>query len=157
MIFIGTILTFMSLVISALTYKSLACLFIFQGAGLGVSQAIALPLTMSLPSQWFLKRRGMATGLAVSGTGIGGGTRFFGLWYPGQPLMTIGTAVSSLLLQVMLPPLGYRASLLIYAGGNFTLCAVAFLLLKTRDPCPDREKVKRGLPKGIWRDRVTYS
>jgi nitrate/nitrite transporter NarK len=34
---------------------------------------MAIPLFMSLPSQWFYKRRGMASGIAIGGAGIGGG------------------------------------------------------------------------------------
>ena len=40
---------------------------------LGIAQGMALPLFMSLPSQWFFKRRGAASGLAIGGAGLGGG------------------------------------------------------------------------------------
>lgn len=49
---------------------------------------------MTLPSQWFSKRRGLATGITVSGTGFGGG---FG----------------SLIMRGILPRLGYQNSLLV--------------------------------------------
>lgn len=49
-------------------------------------RTVADPLFMSLPSMWFLKRRGFATGIAVSGTGFGG-------------------AVGSLIIRSLLPKL----------------------------------------------------
>lgn len=85
--------TYVSLIISSFV-PSLALLFVFQGAGLGISFAIGLPIFMSFPSQWFTKRRGFATGLAVSGSGIGGG-------------------MSSLIIRGLLPRLGYRYTLLV--------------------------------------------
>lgn len=63
-----------SLVGSALCYNSLPGLFVVQGVILGCVQGIGMSLFMALPSQWFSpKRRGLATGLATSGSGIGGG------------------------------------------------------------------------------------
>ncbi|EEB96664.1 hypothetical protein MPER_04162 [Moniliophthora perniciosa FA553] len=47
--------------------------FGYKGAFLGFAQGIAMPLYVSLPSQWFYKNRGLASGFAVSGSGIGGG------------------------------------------------------------------------------------
>jgi MFS family permease len=67
MIAIGACCTFASLVVSAFVSHSLPLLFVFQGAILGFSQGIGMPLFMSLPSQWFLEKRGLATGLATSG------------------------------------------------------------------------------------------
>lgn len=55
---------------------------------------VAVPLFMSFPSQWFHRRRGLATGIAVSGSGIGGG-------------------ISSLILRGLLPRIGYRNSMLV--------------------------------------------
>lgn len=49
---------------------------------------------MTLPSQWFSRRRGLATGITVSGTGFGGG-------------------VYSLIMRAILPKLGYRNSLFV--------------------------------------------
>ena len=52
--------------------RSFALVFLFQGFLQGIVNGLQLPLIMSLPSQWILRRRGLATGLAVSGAGIGG-------------------------------------------------------------------------------------
>ncbi|KAJ7839492.1 hypothetical protein B0H13DRAFT_1533866, partial [Mycena leptocephala] len=45
----------------------------FQGCLLGFSMGISMPLYMALPSQWFFRRRGLATGIAVGSSGLGGG------------------------------------------------------------------------------------
>ena len=95
MIAVNILSTYLSLIIASFV-PSLALLFVFQGAALGVSFAIGMPLYMSFPSQWFLKRRGFATGVAVSGSGFGGG-------------------IASLILRGLLPILGYQRSLLVTA------------------------------------------
>lgn len=56
----------------AFTYKSLPGLILVQGCLLGASIGFGFPLTMAMPSMWFRKRRGLATGIATSGTGFGG-------------------------------------------------------------------------------------
>jgi MFS family permease len=116
MIAIGSALSVLLLVLSAFAVRSLPALFVVQGLLLGMCHGIALPLVsstenerrkniaeyslllpqqfMTLPSQWFSKRRGLATGITVSGTGFGGG---FG----------------SLIMRGILPKLGYQNSLLV--------------------------------------------
>jgi hypothetical protein len=42
-----------------------------QGIIAGIGQGMAVPLFMSLPSQWFYKKRGFASGVAIGGAGIG--------------------------------------------------------------------------------------
>lgn len=69
----GCVLSVLSLVGAALSYESLPALFVTQGVLLGVSQGLGMSLFMALPSQWFLERRGLATGISMSGSGIGGG------------------------------------------------------------------------------------
>lgn len=44
-----------------------------QGVLAGIGQGMALPLFMSLPAQWFYRRRGLASGIAMGGAGLGGG------------------------------------------------------------------------------------
>lgn len=44
-----------------------------QGVIHGFGQGLGMPLFMSLPSQWFYKHRGLASGIAMGGAGIGGG------------------------------------------------------------------------------------
>ncbi|GAA6008015.1 hypothetical protein JCM11491_006578 [Sporobolomyces phaffii] len=142
MIAIGSIASVAFLVFSALAVESLPALFVIQGLLLGFCHGISLPLFMTLPSQWFSKRRGLATGITVSGTGFGGG---FG----------------SLIMRGLLPRLGYRNSLLIYAGISAFTYFIAWFLLETRRPpvrkVPQSFDTKTGLPPGIWKDGAFYS
>ncbi|KDE05180.1 hypothetical protein MVLG_04422 [Microbotryum lychnidis-dioicae p1A1 Lamole] len=138
---IGSILYIIALVASALSVDRLPLLFLFLGVGVGISVGCTFPLVCALPSQWFLKRRGFASGIAVSGTGLGG-------------------AMASLIMRSLLPKLGFKKMLLVYAGINAFTTASAFTLLRTREPLrlPGQPRVtKNWLPKGVWRDGTFYS
>lgn len=69
---ISVSLAYLSLLASAFSTK-VYHVFLFQGVCLGISQGLGMPLFVSMPSQWFYRKRGLATGLAISGSGIGGG------------------------------------------------------------------------------------
>lgn len=47
-------------------------LFLAQGILVGIGSSIGFFPAVSIPSQWFFKRRGLATGICVSGSGVGG-------------------------------------------------------------------------------------
>ena len=64
---INTVLTYITLIISAFVFHSLPGLFLVQGVMLGVVQGIGLPLWLSLPAQWFSRKRGLATGIVAAG------------------------------------------------------------------------------------------
>ncbi|GAA5895122.1 uncharacterized protein JCM6883_002326 [Sporobolomyces salmoneus] len=142
MIAIGSALSVLFLVLSAFSVRSLPALFVIQGACLGFVHGIALPLFMTIPSQWFSKRRGLATGITVSGTGFGGG---FG----------------SLIMRGILPRLGYQNSMLVYAAISAFTYIIAWFLLATRKPpvrkVPQTFDTKTGLPPGIWKDPAFFS
>lgn len=70
-IIIGACLLTLSLVVSAFAYVNLVGLFISQ-ALLGAAVGCGFPLFLAIPCMWFKKRRGLATGIATSGTGFGG-------------------------------------------------------------------------------------
>ncbi|GAA5985645.1 hypothetical protein JCM5350_004122 [Sporobolomyces pararoseus] len=142
MIAIGSAISVLMLVLSAFSVRSLPALFIIQGPLLGLAHGIALPLFMTLPSQWYSRRRGLATGITVSGTGFGGG---FG----------------ALIMRGILPKIGYQNSLLVYAGISAFTYSIAWFLLATRKPpvrkVPQSFDTKTGLPPGILRDGAFYS
>ncbi|KAM0792202.1 hypothetical protein ACM66B_004899 [Microbotryomycetes sp. NB124-2] len=139
---VNVVLTYAVQLTSAFVYKSIVGLFIAQGALLGIVMGLGLPLYLSIPSQWFKKRRGVATGLCAGGSGFGG-------------------ALFSLIIRAMLPKLGYRKTMIIYATINFTLCCIGWMLLKERKVprrCGDECKKSRNwLPAGIWRRPTFYS
>ncbi|GAA5929256.1 hypothetical protein JCM3775_002290 [Rhodotorula graminis] len=136
----GCCLSVVSLVGAALSYKSLPALFVTQGVLLGISQGLGMSLFMAVPSQWFLKRRGLATGIAMSGSGIGG-------------------SIAALILRSTIK-LGYRNALLIYTACNVVAYVVGFTLIQERNPPlkdGERRVPKNWLPKGVWRDVRFYS
>ncbi|KAI8357066.1 major facilitator superfamily domain-containing protein [Mortierella sp. GBAus27b] len=47
-------------------------LYLSQGFLYGLGAAMANPCILAAPSQWFVARRGMASGIGISGSGIGG-------------------------------------------------------------------------------------
>ncbi|KAI8805032.1 major facilitator superfamily domain-containing protein [Cladochytrium replicatum] len=71
MISIGSILLVISLVLASFATE-VWHLLLTQGLLFGVGSSLVYYPALSLPSQWFLKRRSVATGIAVSGSGIGG-------------------------------------------------------------------------------------
>lgn len=64
-------------------------------------------------------------------------------------------------MRAILPSLGYRNSLLVYAGISAVIYLVAFFLLETRKPpaqsIPQTFDTKTGLPPGIWKDPAFWS
>ncbi|KAL1751832.1 major facilitator superfamily domain-containing protein [Schizophyllum commune] len=125
MIGISSILSFLCMFATSWC-RSFALVFLFQGFFQGIVNGLQLPLIMSLPSQWFLRRRGLATGLAVSGAGIGG-------------------AVVSVVMRKLLTSVGHHHALLIYSFVNGVTYLVAWLLIDARRPAARR----RWLPRKI--------
>ncbi|GAA5866030.1 hypothetical protein JCM8547_002920 [Rhodosporidiobolus lusitaniae] len=137
---VGSVATFLSLIASGLLHNSLPGLFVMQGFVLGVAQGVGMALFLAVPSQWFLKRRGLATGLATSGSGTGGG-------------------LGSLILRGTIK-LGYRNALLIYAGINGCAFLVGWLCIAERHPPlkPGEARAsKRWMPQGVWTDGAFWS
>ncbi|KAG0219045.1 major facilitator superfamily domain-containing protein [Mortierella sp. GBAus27b] len=69
--FIGAIIMGVSLVATSFSTQVWQ-LYIFQGILYGLGASLAFFPSISLPSQWFKRRRGLATGIAVAGGGFGG-------------------------------------------------------------------------------------
>ncbi|KAF9437680.1 hypothetical protein BGZ76_011592 [Entomortierella beljakovae] len=47
-------------------------LYLSQGILYGIGASMANPCILAAPSQWFVARRGMASGIGISGSGVGG-------------------------------------------------------------------------------------
>ncbi|KAK0447184.1 major facilitator superfamily domain-containing protein [Armillaria borealis] len=122
LLILSSILAYLCLLASAFSTK-LYHIFLFQGIFLGFSHGLGMPLYMSLPSQWFLEKRGVATGLAVSGSGIGGG-------------------VSSLIVRKL-------KTMLIYSSMHAVIWIIALCLLKERVRPGQAEEKKRWLPERV--------
>ncbi|KAJ1674088.1 hypothetical protein EV182_003989 [Spiromyces aspiralis] len=88
-------------------------LFLTQGLMTGIGASLAFLPSVSTPSQWFYKRRGLATGFVVTGVGAGGM-----LW--------------SLLTRFMITRVGAQWSLRITAIMEFVVGIACVLLIKTR-------------------------
>ena len=69
---VGAVLCWIGL-FSAAFATQLWATIVCQGVLVGIGQGIINPLFLSLPSQWFLKHRGLASGITLGGAGLGGG------------------------------------------------------------------------------------
>lgn len=137
----GSIIWCLAMLLSAFSYRSLGGLFFVSGALAGTGIGAAFPLYFSLISMWFKKKRGLATGIAVGGSGI-------------------GAAFLAVVLRIMLPRIGYRNTMLVWAGMIAVCQTAAFFLVKIRlAPLkPGESRVdKNWLPRGVWRDGAWYS
>ncbi|KAK0447195.1 major facilitator superfamily domain-containing protein [Armillaria borealis] len=128
MIALSSVLAYAFLLASAFSTK-LYHVFLFQGVLLGFAQGLGMPLYMALPAQWFLRKRGFATGLAVAGSGIGAG-------------------IGSIIIRVLLTRLGLRKAMLVYSGMHGAVWIAAFILIKER-PTPGFSGNKRWLPERV--------
>ncbi|CAE6445454.1 unnamed protein product [Rhizoctonia solani] len=88
-----------------------------QNAGVlqGIGCGLTLPMVFALPSQWFKKNRGLATGVVIAGAALGG-------------------AVSSLIIQAMLVRMSLQMTLFIYSFVQGGIMLMGCLLIKTRSP-----------------------
>ncbi|KAG9123003.1 hypothetical protein FRC07_000368, partial [Ceratobasidium sp. 392] len=77
----------------------------------GLATGLCFPFVLAYPSQWFKRRRGLATGIVAGGSSFGGGT-------------------ATLILRAMLTRISFRHTLLIYAGIHLVLLSIAICLVK---------------------------
>ncbi|CEL63632.1 hypothetical protein RSOLAG1IB_10910 [Rhizoctonia solani AG-1 IB] len=101
-----------------------------QGIGCG----LLLPMIFAIPSQWFRRHRGVASGIVIAGASLGG-------------------AVSSLILQAMLGRLGFHKTLLIYSFVQGITMLVGFSLIKTRFPTSQLQNKNRKI---VWVDKQYF-
>lgn len=97
-------------------------LYLTQGFLLGLGAALCFFPAVSIPSQWFLRRRASATGIAVAGSGVGG-------------------IVWSVISDYMINAIGFRWSLRVTGLASFAILVVSTLLLKARIPPKKRDKL----------------
>ncbi|KAI8610029.1 major facilitator superfamily domain-containing protein, partial [Chytriomyces sp. MP71] len=72
MAIVGSCVLGIGLLSASFATNSLPLLILTQGALFGIGSSFIYFPALSLPAQWFVKWRGVATGIAVSGAGIGG-------------------------------------------------------------------------------------
>lgn len=116
-------------------------IFLTQGIMQGVGCGLLLPMIFAIPSQWFRKHRGVATGIVIAGSSLGG-------------------AVPSLVVQAMLDHLGFHKTLLIYSFVQGVTMLVGFSLIKTRFPASQIESRSRKIQwvdKQYFKDPVFWS
>ncbi|EJT99722.1 MFS general substrate transporter [Dacryopinax primogenitus] len=87
--------------------------FLTQGLLQGCCTGLILPIAMAAPSQWFLRRRALATGIVIAGSSFGGG-------------------LASLVAQQLLTHIGLRNTLLTYTGVHAVLMSSSLLMIRDR-------------------------
>ncbi|ORX98003.1 MFS general substrate transporter [Basidiobolus meristosporus CBS 931.73] len=110
--FIGSVFVTGGLVAASFS-REVWQLYLTQGVLCGVGTSFCFYPAVSIPAQWFSKRRGLATGIAVAGTGIGG-------------------LVLSPLTRKLIDSAGIRWTLRIMGIGAFVVLLVGCALLRTR-------------------------
>lgn len=116
-LFLGAAVLWVGIFTAAFS-KSLWSTVLCQGFITGLGLGIALPLFMSLPSQWFYTHRGLASGMVTAGSGIGGG-------------------VFTLAVQSLLTQIGPRYTLLVMSfvvAGGMVVC---ISVLRERPTSPE--------------------
>ncbi|KAG8756956.1 hypothetical protein FRC12_010420 [Ceratobasidium sp. 428] len=98
-------------IMSSSDSNELTQILAWQGILQGLANGLALPFIFAYPSQWFKRRRGLASGIVAGGSSFGGGA-------------------STLILRAMLTRLAFRDALIIYAGIHFVLLSIAVCLIK---------------------------
>ncbi|KAJ3323091.1 hypothetical protein HDU76_013729 [Blyttiomyces sp. JEL0837] len=114
MILIGSIILSLGLFLASFE-TAVWHLFLTQGLLFGIGASIAYFPAVSAPSQWFSKYRGLATGIAVSGSGIGG-------------------LVMTLVIEKLLTTVGYAWTMRISAIFSIVTLLATIPLIKTRIP-----------------------
>ncbi|KAI9317746.1 major facilitator superfamily domain-containing protein [Dichotomocladium elegans] len=117
---IGTVLAPLGLVLASFATE-LWQVYLSQGILFGLGGAFVFSPSITLPSQWFVKNRALATGIAVSGSGVGG-------------------VCLSPMSQSLIATIGYRNTLRTMGGMGFGLLCVATTLAVSRYPPPSDKK-----------------
>ncbi|KAH7338230.1 major facilitator superfamily domain-containing protein [Rhizoctonia solani] len=105
--------------------------FLTQGVLQGLGCGLLLPMIFAIPSQWFRRRRGVATGIVIAGS-------------------SLGAAIPSLVVQTMLEHIGFHKTLLIYSFVQGVTMLVGFFLIKIRIPESQAQNRHRKI---VWVDK----
>ncbi|KAI8382976.1 major facilitator superfamily domain-containing protein [Blakeslea trispora] len=119
---IGTVLTPLALILASFATE-LWHVYLSQGILFGIGSAFVFSPSITLPSQWFTSKRALATGIAVSGSGIGG-------------------VCLSPMTQRLISTLGHRNALRIQGSFGFGLLCIATALATSRYRPPTNGKNK---------------
>lgn len=109
---IGTIFSPLGLILASFS-NELWHIYLSQGILFGLGSAFVFSPSVTLPSQWFTRRRALATGIAVSGSGIGG-------------------VCLSPMIQNLIDSIGYRNTLRVQGSFGFVLLCIATSLATSR-------------------------
>ncbi|KAF9391272.1 hypothetical protein CPB97_007078 [Podila verticillata] len=119
----GTLLMTASLVLSSFATQ-LWHLFLTQGIMFGVGASLSYYPAVAAPSHWFVSKRGLATGLAVSGVGAGG-------------------SFLAPLTHWLIDRLDIQWTLRVLALFCLVVCGTASCLISERDDLPSYESVSQ--------------
>ncbi|KAJ2659594.1 hypothetical protein IWW48_003433 [Coemansia sp. RSA 1200] len=119
--YIGTVLCTAAYILASFSDKVWQ-LILTQGALLGIGTSFLYAPSISIPPQWFEKHKGMASGIAIAGSSIGG------LWF---------TAAT----QAMLDSLGAKWTLRILGFITFGVTSIMNLLYFRRVPPKPRKNL----------------
>jgi len=127
---IGMILTGIGLAIASLA-RSLWQVYAAYGLGVGLGVGCAYVPAVGAVQRWFVRRRGFASGLAVSGIGV-------------------GTLAMPPLASLLIADLGWRSAYLVL-GGLAAIVGTGMALMIENDPrdrglAPDGDPVQSGAP-----------
>ncbi|CAO3625109.1 unnamed protein product [Mucor hiemalis] len=117
---IGTILSPLALILASFATE-LWQIYLTQGILFGFGSAFAFSPSVTLPSQWFTSKRALATGIAVSGSGVGG-------------------VCLSPMIQKLIVTIGYRNALRVQGAFGFGLLCIATALATSRYRPPGKSK-----------------
>ncbi|CDS13676.1 hypothetical protein LRAMOSA05850 [Lichtheimia ramosa] len=109
---VGAIVCPLGMVLASFT-TSLWQLYITQGLLVGIGGAFVFSPSITLPPQWFKKNRALASGIAVSGSGIG------------------GVALSPLTVR-LIDELGYRMALRVLGCLYFGILVISIIFARSR-------------------------
>ncbi|KAJ9116415.1 hypothetical protein QFC22_004857 [Naganishia vaughanmartiniae] len=135
--------------------NSFATLFVAQGLFMGIGMGIVFNMAIACPSHWFLKRRGMALGLAAAGSSTGGGKLSTSphLLFPRTNPFT-SPVCFPIMIQRLIPRIGFGWSMRVIFFIEIVMLTIAWFTIRTRlPPAIDvRDKSKGGWKQVKWID-----